>query len=197
MEFIKILAITAGIIGALYLIKLYEQGYRLRIRFRVRRVPSPPPNDSPPVLLHNHLGEAAVARGEALQAIRDGEHDKAWGLLHDVKSHYLQHANWYGMTARQTLALDASVHKHLANILRKEGKHHDAMVHVLYWLGAPEGRLNKSESAKFRAYFNRCKLAPVTFEQAHAALTDVKSNPSFERAHEAFSKLKSESEKQG
>lgn len=195
MEFIKILAITAGIVGGLYLFKLYEQGYRLRIRFRVRRVPSPSPNDSPPLLLHNHLGEAAVARGEALQAIRDGEHDKAWGLLHDVKSHYLQHATRHGWAVRQALALDASVHKHLANILRKEGKHEQAFVHILYWLGAPEGDLNKSESAKFRAYFNRCKLAPVTLEQAHDVLNDVKSNPSFERAQEAFSKLKAESDR--
>lgn len=196
MQFMKILAIAVGIVGALYLIELYKKGYRVRIRFRVRQVPSANPVESLPKL-HNHLGKAAVARGEALQAIREGEHDKAWGLLHEVKSHYLDQARFYGMTARQALALDASVHKHLANILRKEGKHEQAFIHVLYCYGATGGGLNKSEAGKFRAYFNRCKIAPVTLEQAHDALTDLKSNPSFERAQEAFSKLKAESEKMG
>lgn len=194
MQFMKILAIAVGVVGALYLIELYKKGHRVRIRFRVRRVPSADPVESLPKF-HNHLGKAAVARGEALQAIREGEHDKAWGLLHEVKSHYLQHANRYGMTVRQALALDASVHKNFANILRKEGKHDQALVHLLYWLSRDDGELSKYESEKFRAYFNRCKLAPVTLEQAHDTLTDLKSSPSFERAQEAFSKLKAESEK--
>lgn len=185
MQFMKILAIAVGIVGALYLIELHKKGYKVRIRFRVRRAPSAEPVESLPKL-HNHLGKAAAARGEALQAIREGEHDKAWGLLHDVKSHYLDQARFYGMTARQTLALDASVHKHLANILRKEGKHHDAMVHVLYWLGAANNPPSEAESKKYRAYLNRCKFNVITSDRALRDLFRLRENPSYENAMVAF-----------
>ena len=193
MSGFAILAFTAAIVGVLYLFRRFEQIKKQPpVRLTVAQAESI--LDSLPEY-QDFLGRAAIAYGEAKDAIREGEHDKAWGLLHEVKGLYLGHAQQYGMTAREALALESSVHADMANILRKEGKHDQAFIHLFYCYGATGGGVNKSEAGKFRAYFNRCRLAPVTLEQAQAALTDLKSNPSFESAQEAFSKLKAESEK--
>lgn len=85
---------------------------------------------------NDYLGKAAVAGSKAQEAVASGEFDIAWGLYHDQKQHYLQHASRCGFTKAQVLALDASVSQPMANILRLENKHYDALVHIVYWLAA-------------------------------------------------------------
>ncbi len=106
------------------------------------------------------LGKAAKAKNEALDAIKAKKYDKAWGLLHDVKTNYLQHANRSEFSTRDTIRLDATVHEHFANILRIEAKHRDAFVHILYWIAAND-RMTKNQQNKLSSYFNRAKFQNV------------------------------------
>lgn len=125
----------------------------------------------------DHLGKAAVLGDESQRAVKEGRYDEAWGLIHDQKHHYLLHAKNYGMTARQTLALDGSLHVALANIRRLEGNHDDALVHVLY-AEATSDRRTKSGGQKLRAYFNRCKFRTTTLDDAVAFLEQRRAQPS-------------------
>ena len=50
----------------------------------------------------DYLGKAADAKHAAKTAIKAGQHDKAWGLFHEQKEHYLKHAQKSGMS-RQML----------------------------------------------------------------------------------------------
>lgn len=78
------------------------------------------------------MGKAAEAGQKAKDAKRTKEYDKAWGLYHEQKMLYMQHANRSDFTNRQVLALDSQVHEDLANILRVEKKNDNALTHILY-----------------------------------------------------------------
>jgi hypothetical protein len=117
------------------------------------------------------LGLAAAAGSEAREAVRAGYYNKAWGLYQDQKNLYLQHANHSGFTARQAIALDASMHQQMANVLRLEGRHADALVHILYWAAGASTRPVKAHEAKVRAYFNRCKMKNTTLDEVQVYLS--------------------------
>jgi hypothetical protein len=127
---------------------------------------------------NNHLGKAAIARTKAHEAIADGKLDEAWGLLNEQKQHFLQHAAVCGFTKEQTLALDASVSEPMANILRLEGKHFDALIDIIYWVAATP-RITKSQQQKLQSYFNRCKFKQVTPLQLNDLLDASRLNPDF------------------
>lgn len=81
----------------------------------------------------DYLYLAAEAGRDAKAAAKAGNFDTAWGLFHDQKQIYLQYAQHQGWGARQTLALDSSVHEDLADLLRLEKRHREAFPHILYW----------------------------------------------------------------
>jgi hypothetical protein len=126
----------------------------------------------------DHLGNAAAAEREALQAIRNNEFDRAWQLLHQQKAHYARHAARAEFTPKQVLALDASVSEHLANVLRLEGHHHEALIHVIYWV-ACSPRRTKNEEAKLPAYFKRAKLPGVTLPELERFIAELQPLPDF------------------
>jgi len=113
----------------------------------------------------DYLGKAAEAGNNAKIAVKDKDFNKAWGLLHEQKSYYMQHANREGFSAQNALSLDSNVHENLANILRIEGKHHDAFFHILYWVIASYHRPIKKHQQKLQAYFNRCKFKNMTIDE--------------------------------
>jgi hypothetical protein len=129
---------------------------------------------------HDHLGFAAHAKDEAKAATKRGDFDAAWGFYHEQKSHYMQYANSLDYSARQALALDAVVHENLANLLRLEGSHADALAHVIYWVSASSRRPSSKQSDKIRIYFGRCKLhntqlkEVLAFARSHAADPDLR-----------------------
>ncbi|RZF84367.1 hypothetical protein EXT46_03360 [Pseudoalteromonas sp. CO325X] len=125
------------------------------------------------------LGKAANAGQKAKKAMKLKNFDEAWGLFHEQKSLYIQHANRSGFTANQALALDATVHEEMANILRQEGKHNDALVHIVYWVLAGSERRIKRHDQKLQAYFNRCKFQKVPFELAKENMAKLKMPVSF------------------
>lgn len=114
----------------------------------------------------DYLSMAAKAGHKAKAAVKAKEFDKAWGLYHEQKSLYLAHANRSSFTTLETLSLDASVHEHLANILRLESKHDAALVNVLYWIIAQSHKPIKRHNEKLTAYFNRCKFSNTSLEEA-------------------------------
>lgn len=127
----------------------------------------------------DYLGQAAVAGRNAKEAAKAGEFDKAWGLFHEQKQLYLCHAQSQGWSARHTLALDASIHEDLANILRLEKRHKDALADIVYWVAANRHRPIKKHADKLRTYFNRCKLKNTTLEDVEAYLSRRKGHASY------------------
>lgn len=122
---------------------------------------------------NDFLGKAAEVGRKAKAAVKSKQYDEAWGLYHDQKSFYMQHANRTGFTAKQVLALDASVHEEMANILRLENKHEDALVNIVYWVLAGVDRPIKRHQQKLRSYFNRCKFKNIELAEAE---NDIASN---------------------
>lgn len=125
---------------------------------------------------HDYLGFAATAKDKALAAVKSKQYDEAWKLFHDQKLHYMKHAARSQFTRLQVLALDACVSEHLANILRLQGKHQDALVHALYWVAASPRR-TKAQDKKLHAYFNRAQLKDIDYLAAERLLKLVQSNP--------------------
>lgn len=128
---------------------------------------------------NDFLGKAAEAGHKAKAAAKAKQYDEAWGLYHEQKSLYIQHANRSGFTARQVLALDASVHEEMANILRLEGKHQDALVHIIYWVLAGSDRPIKRHQQKLKGYFNRCKFKETTLSDAMKVIHAQTKLPEF------------------
>lgn len=115
---------------------------------------------------HDYLSKAAEAGHKANAAVKNKEFDKAWGFYHEQKLLYMQHADRSGFTMQQVFALDSQVHENLANILRIESKHDDALVSILYWIIANNDKPIKRHQQKLTAYFNRCKLGNTSIEDA-------------------------------
>jgi hypothetical protein len=134
---------------------------------------------------NDHLGKAAIAGQKAQEAVASRKFDVAWGLYQDQKQHYLQHASRCGFTKAQVLALDASVSQPMANILRLENKHHDALVHIVYWVAASP-RITKSQQQKLPAYFNRCRFKTVTLADLNDLVGASRADPDFVRIRDVI-----------
>lgn len=114
----------------------------------------------------DYLVHAAYCKREGKAAVKAGAHDEAWGLFNKQKSYYMRHASKQGFTPKQTISLDAQVHEDLANILRLEKKHNDALVNIIYWVLAGNDRPTIQHQPKLKAYFNRCKFKNVELAEA-------------------------------
>jgi hypothetical protein len=128
----------------------------------------------------DHLCLAAELGDKAQEAVKSRRFDQAWGLLNDQQKHYLQHARKYGFTARQTLAIDGSLHVPMANIRRLEGAHDDALAHILY-ADMTDDRKTKSMEKLLRAYFNRCRFEAATLDEAVAFIQQQRPQPNYRR----------------
>lgn len=126
----------------------------------------------------DYLGKAASLGDEAEAAMEQGDYDSAWRLLQEMKEVYGLHAARENFAPAQTLSLDAGVSLALANILRLEAKHADALVHILYW-ASTEHRTAKSSQQKLRAYFNRCRFKNVSMADAEALIAESRPLPDF------------------
>ena len=128
---------------------------------------------------NDFLGFAAQAKTLAKEAVRDGDFNSAWRHFHEQKAHFMRHADNVAFTRTATIALDASVSPDLANILRLEGRHSDALVHTVYWLATLGTPLPQRGIDKLRAYLNRCKLKNTTLSQMILMVEDLGVAPDF------------------
>ncbi|MGY8862554.1 MAG: hypothetical protein ACKVJ2_07960 [Pseudomonadales bacterium] len=94
---------------------------------------------------------------EAKVAMREKNNAEAWELLQQQKSFYNKFSINEGSNESELTALDSSVSKDLANLLRQDKKHKDALVHIIYWV-ANSKTVTKDQESKLRVYFNRAKL---------------------------------------
>lgn len=136
---------------------------------------------------NDFLGKAAKAGHDAKAAVKDKQYDKGWALYQEQKSFYMRHANRSGFTASQALALDASVHEDMANILRLENKHEDALAHIVYFVLAGADRPIKRHQQKLKSYFNRCKLKNTDLSEAERIIASNTKLPEFTLARHIVS----------
>ena len=102
--------------------------------------------------------QLALEKGrEAKVAMREKNNAEAWELLQQQKSFYNKFSINEGSNESELTALDSSVSKDLANLLRQDKKHKDALVHIIYWV-ANSKTVTKDQESKLRVYFNRAKL---------------------------------------
>ncbi|MES1986523.1 MAG: hypothetical protein V4440_00570 [Pseudomonadota bacterium] len=154
--------------------------------FKRKSVPPAEPEESfDDSAKDDHLGKAAKTGSKAKEAVASGKFDIAWRLYLDQKQHYLQHAARCGFTKPQVLALDASVSEPMGNILRLEDKHHDALVHIVYWVAASP-RVTKSQQQKLPAYFNRCRFKTVTLSDLNDLVEASRVEPDFVRIRDVI-----------
>lgn len=116
------------------------------------------------------LGKAAIVGHQAAAAVKAGEHDKAWGLLHQQQEYYTLHAANSGWNNTQLLSLTGNIHESFANILRKETKHYQALGHIIFWIKSDrrpvQYRASKRHESKLKSYFNRCKFEGISLDEA-------------------------------
>ena len=106
----------------------------------------------------DYLLLATEKGAEAKLAMREKNNAEAWELLQQQKSLFSKFATNEGKSGAESTALDAGVSKELANILRLDKKHKEALVHVIYWI-ANSKSVTKDQEGKLQAYFNRAKLS--------------------------------------
>lgn len=148
-----------------------------------RKSPKPdlvPAGDRAPIRISqtaDYLGKGVALGKRATEAIRRRDLELAWRLLHEQKEQYSRHAIRYGMTARQAMALDASVHEQLANIRRIEANHHDALIHLLHAvLSSP--RPTKAQAKSLSCYFERCRFENISDSDFRLACDRLRADPS-------------------
>ena len=127
--------------------------------------------------LTDHLGNAATAKHSAQIAVKQGRYNDAWTFFHLQKEHYMKHASKCGFTKAQTLALDASVHLDLANILRLEKRNIDALIHIIYCNSV--ARVAESTKKKLIAYFKRSEFKNTPISELYAFVRAAKKDPDF------------------
>jgi hypothetical protein len=113
----------------------------------------------------DYLQLAAEKGREAKLAMREKNNVEAWELIQQQKHFYSQLTEQQSISISITemIGLDSNVSKDLANILRLEKKHKDALVHIIYWV-ANSKSVTKDQESKLRAYFNRAKLTGPTVD---------------------------------
>lgn len=126
----------------------------------------------------NHLGKAAEFKKAAKAAIKERRLDDAWGLLHQQKSEWLAHGQKQGFDERGIIALDGSASEDLANILRIEGKHDQALTHLMY-AACSSKTMTKAIQNKLQSYFKRCKFEGMSEADFNRAVKAFRSQPDF------------------
>jgi hypothetical protein len=83
------------------------------------------------------------------------------------------------------IALDGSVHRSLANLLRLENRHTEALVHFLYYYSTSPKR-TKTDEKQIGAYVNRAKLR-VDIDEIQKFVATLSPRPDFRAIQTAWS----------
>lgn len=129
-------------------------------------------------MLKDYLGKAADVGRKITAAVKADEHDNAWRLLHEQQALFIKHAQQFKFGKLDTLTILSGIHWGFAKILKKEGKHPDALIHVIYMVASDRRRL-KGHQSSLRVYFNRCKFKNTTLDELYAYNEKIWSEPDF------------------
>lgn len=134
----------------------------------------------------DHLGAAVEARKLAEQYIRESNYNEAWRYLCIAKDEFVNHAGKNNFTFDQLIALDATIAELMADVLRREGRHIPALVHIVYWViaGARVNKRIKRHGDKFKAYFGRCNLKDISLAEAWLDVQSVGEGHAYTVAEE-------------
>ena len=135
-------------------------------------------NDVDTIDSNDYLGLAANANNRAKIEMKNKNYEKAWELFTKRQHYYYQHAEKQNFTASETIALAADVSEDFANVLRLEGNHNQALVHMIYCV-AGEYPSVKYKAKKLLAYFNRAKLKNVSFEELENFIYSLPKPPNY------------------
>lgn len=130
----------------------------------------------------NSLGLAALSKDMGDSAVKEGRYDEAWRHYHDQKIYFFKHANMCKFNKTQIDSLDATVSLSLANVLKLEGKHNLALVHLAYCYCSElcRGILTNRTDNKLGIYFRRCKLKTITLDELKISLQSYSINLQFQ-----------------
>lgn len=117
--------------------------------------------------MEDYLGKAANEKQAAKIAIKEKRFDDAWGYLHEQKIYYQKHASANNWEYLDFLVLDSVAHEDMANILRIEGKHGDALSNISYTYKTAytANRPTITLERKLEAYYNRVYKNNKPFER--------------------------------
>lgn len=127
---------------------------------------------------NDFLGMAANAGHSAKEAIKSRQYDEAWRLLHVQKDFYLKHASRCNFSRKDTLCIDGSLGRAFARVLRLEGRHKDALNHILYWIATSRIPI-KEHDKQLKSFFSKCGFKTVKLEDAKDFLDICRQNPNF------------------
>lgn len=107
--------------------------------------------------MEDYLGKAAHEKQSAKIAIKEKRFNDAWRHLNNQKDLYLKHAHRMQFSEIHTLVIDSSPNEDMANILRLEGKHKNALSNISYTYKAAHlaDRTTITLEKKLEAYYNR------------------------------------------
>ncbi|MDN3638748.1 hypothetical protein QWY82_08010 [Simiduia curdlanivorans] len=116
----------------------------------------------------DHQWAAVEARKTGERHMKEGDYNAAWKHLCIAKDEFIKHASDCGFTFDQSIALDATISEIMADVLRREGRHIPALVHIIYWIiaGSRVNKKIKRHGDKFKAYFDRCKFTSISRAEA-------------------------------
>lgn len=120
------------------------------------------PSNSP-WALQRQADEAGLQAREAAKA---GEYEQARHLYEQQGTLLRQCIERAGADAPPEAEVFAPLHLGMADLLRLEKRHDDALPHILYWVIAGRRKPLKGHAEKLRAYFNRCKLQNTVLDEA-------------------------------
>lgn len=127
---------------------------------------------------NDHLGRAASLAAKAVFFEVAGDFDAAWACFEKQKGEYLLHSERMQFDRSQTLALVASVFKSSADLLRKEGRHQEALRHYLYFL-AHSGKGASSHMKRLPAFLKRAEIGKASYAGAADCIEESAKSDGF------------------
>ena len=105
----------------------------------------------------------------------------------DAKQLYILHAKQNEFTYKQTVALVGGLDRGLANICKLEGRHKQALIHIIYCSACKE-LCDKARLLTVRPYFNRCKFKNSILQAALDLASNQVGSPDFRYIQDVVSK---------
>jgi len=146
------------------------------------------------IMRDNYSVKAVDAMHKAKEAIKAKQFDAAWRLFHNAKTYFLKHANQMEMSIESSLGLQGMVHEEMANMLRLEGRHKDALTHIIYWI-ATDNRTLKKHDQKLLSYLKRAKLEHISLSEAIDFIGEVRNCYDFRIIQNKVNEWESKGEK--
>jgi hypothetical protein len=121
----------------------------------------------------------------ASDALSTGDLSAAWRLYLEAKDHYLSHATQCNYSRTQLIDLDSSMSAPLAEVLRREGRHFDALSHIVYWAAGTENPM-KMHDQRVASFFKQCKFRNATLEDVLSLVSVSRLDPDFVKIRDAI-----------